>query len=532
MTLPTPPSLTFEAFQSLLKESTPYTLFPVYQTLDADLDTPISVYLKLCHQHTQHSFLLESVKNGEYQHRFSYIGCEPVLTLTQNDCDPLLAIEAQMAQYIPMPHPALPDFTGGAVGYIAYDCVGHFEPKVPIPANHPLGTPQSIFSFYKSCVIFDHVKQSMQAVSHIHISDSERHSLTGDELLGKYNAAIERLNEILHRLASPLPVAPNVASNTITNKSSQSSSTSPSAPHNEGSVSTVPMVSNVGVEGYKTFVDTLKDNICAGNIIQAVPSQRLSRPLRNSVSAFDIYRSLRVVNPSPYMFYLDCGDFQICGASPEQLVKVQHGTVTTHPIAGTRRRGRTPAEDLALERELLACEKERAEHIMLVDLGRNDVGRVCTPGSVKVDSLMHIEKYSHVQHIVSIVSGQLAKDKTIYDAFRAVFPAGTVSGAPKIRAMQLISELENNQRGVYAGAVGFVSYSGTLDTAIAIRTLLVKDKIAYLQAGAGIVFDSLPAAEEKETVKKMQALVHAIEKAESAAAHRLSATHDTTANGQ
>ena len=504
-TLPSPVSISFSAFLSLVRTPSPYTLFPLYQTLDADLDTPVSVYLKLAHSSPTNSFLLESVKNGEYQSRFSYIGTDPSHVLTQDDVDPLLALEREMSLYTPYPTPALPDFTGGAVGYVAYDCVGQWERKVPVPPSHPLGTPQSVFLFCPSMVILDHVKQSMHVVSHVHIPQAER-GLSDERLRERYDEAVRRLSVLLTRLAAPLPsTVPTSSTSLPSPPPSRPSLTSPSA--SSPSPSHHGMTSNVGVEGYRAFVNALRDHIVQGNIIQAVPSQRLSRPLQPGVTAFDIYRSLRVVNPSPYMFYLDLGSFQICGASPEQLVKVEGGRVTTHPIAGTRRRGRTKEEDEALERELVTSEKERAEHIMLVDLGRNDLGRVCTPGTVQVDSLMHVEKYSHVMHIVSVVSGRLAQGRTAYDAFRSVFPAGTVSGAPKIRAMQLIAGLEREQRGVYAGAVGFVSYSGTLDTAIAIRTLLVKDGQAILQAGAGIVYDSEPVAEEKETVKKMMALV-------------------------
>ncbi len=264
------------------------------------------------------------------------------------------------------------------------------------------------------------------------------------------------------------------------------------------------------------MVEKLRDNVIAGDIIQAVPSQRLARP--TAVHPFNIYRQLRTVNPSPYMFYVDMGDFQIVGASPELLVRVEDGLVTNHPIAGTRKRGQNAEEDDALAVELLGDEKERAEHIMLVDLGRNDVGRVSKPGTVRVSKMMEVEKYSHVMHIVSHVVGELADDKTAFDAFRSVFPAGTVSGAPKIRAMELIAEMEPSKRGIYAGAVGYASFAGSLDTCIAIRTMLVKDGVAYVQAGGGIVFDSEPYAEYVETVNKMAALMRAIDQAELAAA--------------
>ena len=539
-TLPTPPSMPLDTFLDLaLSPSTNhYTLYPIFQTLDADLDTPISVYLKLTSPHSAApSFLLESVQRGEYQHRFSYIGTNPSHLLTQNHCDPLVQLQQQMAQYKPYPTPALPDFNGGAIGYVSYDCVGYWEKKVPVPERNELGIAQSCFMFCPSLVIFDHVKQSIHAVSHVEVQPDDR-AKGRDWLVQKYNKAVERLSTLLEQLSTPLPVRatprnPNSSlSSPTASDGSLLSPTSPTATASSASTASTPsshssshhhgMQSNVGADGYKRMVNALKDHIVRGNIIQAVPSQRLSRPLKEGVSAFDIYRSLRVINPSPYMFYVDWGGWQIVGASPEQLVKIEGkgGRVTTHPIAGTRRRGKTREEDEQLEKELLSSEKERAEHIMLVDLGRNDIGKICTPGSVQVESLMHIERYSHVMHIVSVVSGILAPQHTAYDAFRSVFPAGTVSGAPKIRAMQLIAELEREQRGVYAGAVGFVSYSGTLDVAIAIRTLIVKDGVAYLQAGAGIVYDSEPAAEEKETVKKMMALVHAIEKAEATAAYQ------------
>ena len=379
-TLPSSPSLSFPTFLSLIRTPSPYTLFPIYQTLDADLDTGISVYLKLTRHHASlpssssspppSSFLLESVQHNEYQSRFSYIGTDPSFTLTQSDCDPLPALAARLRPLVPLPTPSLPDFIGGAVGFVAYDCVGHWERKVPIPARHPLALPQSVFIFCPAMVVLDHVKQSLHVVSHVEVQQEERDGLTEAEARDRYDAAVKRLAELLQRLAQPLPVSPfaNVSAPAAAAPPSSSSASPPlsssSSSHHHG------MTSNVGAEGYHRFVSTLRDHIVQGSIIQAVPSQRLSRPLHPAVSAFDIYRSLRIVNPSPYMFYLDLGSYQICGASPEQLVKVERsGRVTTHPIAGTRRRGKTAEEDAALEAELLSSEKERAEHIMLVDLG-------------------------------------------------------------------------------------------------------------------------------------------------------------------
>ncbi|MEO9254819.1 MAG: chorismate-binding protein, partial [Tepidiformaceae bacterium] len=312
-----------------------------------------------------------------------------------------------------------------------------------------------------------------------------------------YRQAAFAIDEIVERLANPTVKLPVEEVGEVLRTSSAAES-------------------NFGREGYEMMVEQIREHVIAGDVIQAVPSHRLAR--KTAVHPFNIYRQLRTVNPSPYMFYLDIGDFQIVGASPELLVRVEDGIVVNHPIAGTRPRGATPEEDDRLAKELLADEKELAEHIMLVDLGRNDVGRVSKPGTVKVDRLMEIERYSHVMHIVSNVSGQLADGKTRFDAFRSVFPAGTVSGAPKVRAMELIAELEGQKRGVYAGAVGYASFAGSLDTCIAIRTMVVKDGVAYLQAGGGIVFDSVPETEFQETVNKLRAPMRAIDQAEIAAA--------------
>jgi anthranilate synthase component 1 len=337
-------------------------------------------------------------------------------------------------------------------------------------------------------VVFDHIRHTIKVVAHCR--------LDGD-IDSSYRQAAFRIDEIVEKLNNPTIQLPHEEVGAVLRTNGQAES-------------------NVGREGYELMVERIREYIVAGDVIQTVPSQRLAR--RIAVHPFNIYRQLRIVNPSPYMFYLDMGDFQIVGASPELLVRVEDGVVINHPIAGTRPRGATPEEDARLAADLLADEKELAEHIMLVDLGRNDVGRVSTPGTVRVDKLMEIEKYSHVMHIVSNVSGKLAKGKTQFDAFRAVFPAGTVSGAPKVRAMEIIAELEPSKRGIYAGAVGYASFSGSLDTCIAIRTLLVKDGVAFLQAGGGIVYDSVPETEYIETVNKMGALMRAIDQAEIAAA--------------
>ena len=473
-------------------------LVPVYREITADLDTPVSAFLKM--QGGGYSFLLESVEGGERLARYSFIGANPYRVLTtgpgqEYDGDPLVPLEEEMARYRYVPVPGVPAFTGGAIGYVAYDAVRHFEPRVVPPALDALGIPEAVFLFCDSMVVFDHLHHTMKVVAHCR---------TDGDLDGSYAAAAAQIDAVVARLASrtvPLPEQ-GVASGAALGARGES---------------------NVGREGYELMVEKIREYVIAGDTIQTVPSHRIARP--TAVHPFNIYRQLRTVNPSPYMFYLDMGDFQIVGASPELLVRVEDGVVLTHPIAGTRRRGASDAEDAALAAELLADEKERAEHIMLVDLGRNDVGRVSTPGTVSVDKFMEIEKYSHVMHIVSNVSGKLAEGKTPFDAFRAVFPAGTVSGAPKVRAMEIIAELEPSRRGIYAGAVGYASFAGTLDTCISIRTMVVKDGMAYVQAGGGIVYDSEPYTEYVETVNKMGALMRAIDQAEIAAAEAKAAAH-------
>lgn len=341
--------------------------------------------------------------------------------------------------------------------------------------------------FCDTVVVFDHLRHVMTVVSHFKAEHPEMFDMEIDEEYSRATAEITRIIGLLSHEDTPVPEQPPIVLNE-------------------------PTVSNVGQAGYEGFVEKLKFHINEGDIIQVVPAQRLSR--KTSLHPFNAYRQLRSINPSPYMFYVDLKEFQLVGASPEMLVKVEDGHVTTHPIAGTRRRGKTPEEDDAFAEELLSDVKERAEHIMLVDLGRNDVNRICEPSTVKVDSLMHIERYSHVMHIVSHVSGKLRADKTGYDAFRSIFPAGTVSGAPKIRAMELIYDCEKEKRGVYAGSVGFFDFAGNIDTCIAIRTMLFKDGVAYLQAGAGIVYDSIPTMEWKETEHKLKSNVTTLETAE------------------
>ena len=468
-------------------------LVPITREVPADLETPVSAFLKI--RTGDYSFLLESVEGGERIARFSFIGTSPYRVVKTGpgqeiEGDPLKPVEEEVARFRTVDLPGLPTLTGGAIGYVGYDAARYFEPRMARDQIDTLGVPEAIFLFCDSMVVFDHIHHNIKVIAHCR--------LDGD-IDASYRQAAFQIEEIVDRLSRPtipLPqedLAAVLASDGLAH-------------------------SNVGREGYELMVEQIRDQVIAGEVIQAVPSQRLAR--KTAVDPFNIYRQLRTVNPSPYMFYFDFGDFNIVGASPELLVRVENGIVTNHPIAGTRPRGATEAEDDALAAELLADKKERAEHIMLVDLGRNDVGRVCKPGTVKVDKLMEIERYSHVMHIVSNVSGRLREDKTMFDAFRAVFPAGTVSGAPKVRAMELIADLEKERRGVYAGAVGYASFAGTLDTCIAIRTLVIKDGTAYLQAGGGIVYDSVPAIEHEETVNKMAALTRALDQAEIAAAER------------
>jgi len=466
-------------------------LVAVYREVTADLETPVSAFLKV--RTGPYSFLLESVEGGERLARYSFIGNQPYRVLRtgpaqQWDGDPLVPVEQEMARFQQVPVAGVPAFTGGAIGYVAYDAVRHFEPRVHPPEADPLGIPEAIWMFCDSMVVFDHIHHTIKVVAHCR--------LDGD-IESAYRQATLQIDGIVERLSSATVQLPQQDVAEVLRSSGEGES-------------------NVGREGYELMVEKIREHVVAGDVIQTVPSQRVAR--RTGVHPFNIYRQLRTVNPSPYMFYLDFGEFQVVGASPEMLVRVEDGVAYTHPIAGTRPRGATPEEDDRLAAELLADEKERAEHIMLVDLGRNDIGRVAKPGTVTVDRLMEIEKYSHVMHIVSNVSGRLDEGKTRFDAFRSVFPAGTVSGAPKVRAMELIAELEPSRRGIYAGAVGYASFAGSLDTCIAIRTMLVRDGVAYLQAGGGIVYDSVPETEYVETVNKMRALMRAIDQAEIAAA--------------
>lgn len=471
---------------------------PVYCDLMADFETPVSAYAKL--KAAGPSYLLESVEGGETLSRYSFIGCRPrkifacgpktteirtpgrPTQTVPTPQDPLTLIEAEMRDHRPVPIAGLPRFTGGAVGFIGYEYMTRIEPSVPVAPRDELGVPLLYFMLSDSLLIFDRAKQTLRLCVNAHVRG---------EPMAAYAEACAELRHLFDLLQHPRELAP--------------------APLVEPARIAIPP-GNFTQAGFEQVVESTKEYIRAGDIIQVVPSQRFSRPF--SKSPLDLYRALRTVNPSPYMFILDAGDFAIVGASPEVHVRLTDGLVEIRPIAGTRKRGATPAEDIALEKDLLADEKERAEHLMLVDLARNDIGRVCRFGSVTVPEMMVVERYSHVMHIVSQVEGRIDDDKTAYDLMRVTFPAGTVTGAPKIRAMQIIAEKEPVQRGFYAGALGYFGYDGNLDSCIMLRTSLIKDGVIHIQAGAGVVADSVPAAEYQETVNKASALFKAVALAE------------------
>lgn len=475
-------------------------LYPIYSLVSNDSITAHIAYLKLTrigdeNHKKQQSFLFESAKNGDTVDRYSFIGFKHTKIINtgpkfNKEMDPLVLLEEEMKQYKQAQLPGIPRLSGGAIGYISYDCVHYFEPKTKRPLKDVLELPEASLMLFNTIIAFDNVFQRFQIINNIHIDVND-----SDEVIQeKYEAAVKEIQEIEEKIldeSSPIPY-----------------------PKQEPIQENQTFTSNIGQEGYENHVKTLKKHILKGDIIQAVPSQRVARP--TSLHPFNIYRHLRTVNPSPYMFYIDYLDFQIVGASPELLVKADSKSkVITHPIAGTIRRGKTTEEDDELALELKSSLKDRAEHVMLVDLARNDINRVCDPTTTNVDRLLTVERFSHVMHLTSQVSGTLRADKTRFDAFRSIFPAGTVSGAPKVRAMELIGELEGEKRGVYAGAVGSWSFDGkTMDTCIALRTMVVKDGVAYLQAGGGIVFDSDPFDEYIETMNKMKANINTIVEAE------------------
>jgi anthranilate synthase component 1 len=459
-------------------------LIPVYREILADTETPVTAYQKI--RKRGPSFLLESVEGGEHVSRYSFLGTNPhavVRVESVGSGDPLRQVEAAMAQYVPVSVPGLPRFAGGAVGFLGYEYIHAIEPTVPLPARNDLGTPVLCFMITDTLLVFDRASQTIKVVAHAHVKDSPETA---------YAEACATVDEIIAQLGCPL-------------------SGRPAEFHRDPPE--LPVQSNMEPERYAGMVLRAKEYIKSGDIIQTVLAQRFE--IATKASALEIYRALRSVNPSPYMFLLDFEEFQLVGASPEIHVRSEDGAVSIRPIAGTRWRGKTAEEDDALAKELLADEKERAEHLMLVDLARNDIGRVCDYGSVHVPEYAAVERYSHVMHIVSQVEGKLQAGRSAYDLMRATFPAGTVSGAPKVRAMQIISELEATQRGPYAGAVGYFSFHGNLDSCITLRTALLKNGVAYVQAGGGIVADSEAPYEFNETVNKSKALRKAIALAES-----------------
>jgi anthranilate synthase component 1 len=480
-----------EAFVTLAEQG---NVIPVYTDLMADLETPVSVYAKL--KGTGPAYLFESVEGGENLHRYSFIGCRPRLIIASGPqttelrrpgqppeqiptpADPLTLIQREIAGHRPVKLPGMPRFTGGAVGYIGYEYVTRIEPSVPPAPRDELQIPLTYFMLSDTLVIFDRVKQTLRLCVNAHLP-----AASGPAVLAAYDAAVAELGRLFELLRQPRELVP--------------------APVADAPAGALP-AGNFTRAAYEHLVDEMKEYIRAGDIIQVVPSQRFTRGFPHS--PLDLYRALRSVNPSPYMFILDAVDFALVGASPEVHVRLTDGLVEIRPIAGTRPRGASVAEDLELEKELLADAKERAEHLMLVDLARNDIGRVCAFGSVHVPELMVVERYSHVMHIVSQVEGRIAPDKNAFDLMRATFPAGTVSGAPKIRAMQIIAEKEPVQRGFYAGALGYFSYDGNLDSCIMLRTSLLKGGKLHIQAGGGVVADSDPAAEFQETINKASAL--------------------------
>lgn len=501
------PSLSEVTKLLLGDESTPSkgNTVPVYVSVPADLITPVMAYLRLTNGAdvaAGPSFLCESVVGAEKIGRFSFIGANPYKTIRCGpNCDvtgdPLRAVEAQLSHINYVALPELPNFTGGGMGYLAYDCIQHFEPKTKRELKDTLGIPEAVFMFCSELVIFDHIFQNIKCVAHVTLPSPDvagSSAAPSPALVANlYAEASQKVWNLLATITSsaapvPLPKQPTI-------------------------IGGHEAVSNVGKAGYEGFVTALRKHITSGEIIQAVPSQRLAK--KTELHPFNAYRHLRQVNPSPYMFYVDAGDCQLVGASPETLCKIEDNKVAVHAIAGTVKRGATTAEDDAAGAELLNSEKDKAEHVMLVDLARNDISRVCDPRTTTVESFMQLEKFSHVIHLTSRITGYLREGKTRFDALRSIFPAGTVSGAPKIRAIELVADLEGERRGVYAGAVGHIGFdSSEMDVAIAIRTMVFKDGTAYLQAGGGIVYDSVEEDEYIETINKLGGNVRTLDTAE------------------
>jgi len=460
-------------------------VIPVYKSVIADFLTPVSAFLKL-EKDRPYAFLLESVEGGETVARYSFLGCDPFLITRYRKDQPsdefMQNLRSTLRRFKSVTLPNLPPFTGGAVGYFGYDMVRAIE-NIPDTGRDDLGIDDAVLMFYKTVLAFDHLRHQIHIISNLLVDESK------EPLETQYAKAEEEIRNIEALLRMPME-----------------------PPASTPSQEEVQVRSNFEKNDYLNAVSKAKEYIAAGDIFQVVLSQRFEVDLKTA--PFDIYRALRIVNPSPYMYFLKMPDAAIVGSSPEMLVKIQGDEAAYRPIAGTRPRGSNDVEDERLAQELKADEKERAEHIMLVDLGRNDLGRVCKYGTVRVEDLMFIERYSHVMHLVSALRGQLPPDVDRLDTMMACFPAGTVSGAPKVRAMEIIDELEPTRRGVYSGAIMYLDFSNNLDSCIAIRTLVVKGNKGYIQAGGGIVADSTPEGEYMETVNKSRALLRAIQLAQ------------------
>ena len=480
----------FEEFANMAQRG---NLIPVYREILADVETPVSVLIKL--QEKDHVYLLESVEGGEKWGRYSFLGTDAGVifrvrgaeviitekgrvTKRAHNGNPMQYLRDLLGRYQPVFVPGLPRFYGGAVGYLGYDMVRYFE-KLPGGQNDDLGLDESVFVVSDSMMIFDNIRHTIKVVACAFTEDAE-------SLEESYAASCSKIEEMIKLLSQP-------------------------ATHQEKDAEDagdVSFTSNMTKEQYEAVVEKAKEYITAGDIIQVVLSQRFQTGCQSN--PVDLYRALRFVNPSPYLFFLKLGDATLIGSSPEVMVRLEEQTMELRPIAGTRKRGKTEQEDRQLSDELLSDEKERAEHVMLVDLGRNDLGRVAETGSVQVNQYMVVEKYSHVMHLVSNVRAQLLRGRDAFDVLAATFPAGTLTGAPKIRAMEIIDELEPLKRGTYGGAVGYFSFSGNMDFCITIRTILLKDGQIYIQAGAGIVYDSVPEKEHQESLNKARAMLQAV----------------------
>jgi len=485
----------FETFEKLAKEG---NLIPVYREVLADMETPVSALMKL--RSKSHVFLLESVEGGEKWGRYTFLGSDPrvIFRVKGKDVliqkngnverhkhagDPLKFLKDLMKRYQPVPVEGLPRFYGGAVGFLGYDMVRYFE-RLPAGAADDLNTDDAAFLITDTLMIFDNVRHTIKVVTCAFTEDEE-------DLRSLYKKSIKKIEEIIGMIKAPLE----------------------GKDHPQKGENSVSLQSNMTPDEYKTIVRKAREYIVAGDIIQVVLSQRFQG--RNDMNPIDLYRALRYINPSPYLFYLKLDDLILIGSSPEVMVRLEEGVVELRPIAGTRRRGKNEQEDRDLADELLQDSKERAEHVMLVDLGRNDLGRIARIGSVQVNQLMAVERYSHVMHLVSNIQAQLARGKDCFDVLKATFPAGTLSGAPKIRAMEIIDDLEQTRRGPYGGAAGYFSFTGNMDLCITIRTIVVKDEKISIQVGAGIVADSDPDAEYEETVNKAEGMMQAIRLAAS-----------------